>query len=71
MTQKRSEEKPVYLEVYLRYDFPHISVGVIRTALPLTGFFSYTWPIITATIISIAMREIALIIITDISHFEC
>lgn len=52
----------MYLKVYLRYNFPNISVSVISTVLPLTGVLSYTWPIITAAIISIAIREIGLIL---------
>lgn len=64
--QKRPHNEFVYLEVCLRFDFRNVSFGV-RTALPLKGFLSYTWPIITAaiiSIISIAIREVVLIIRT-------
>lgn len=68
--QKKSDNEFVYLEVCLRFDFTNISIGV-RTTLPLKGFLSDTWPIITETIISIAIREVALIIRTfHILHAE-
>lgn len=61
--EKRPHSEFVYLEICLRFYFTNISVGV-RTAPPLKGFLSDTWPIITAAIISIAIREVALIIRT-------